>query len=199
MQQPSSHTRSPPDSPFCCSQPLPLRLLQTLGQAAGAVAMGVAATAVFSALAIDVADVAMLGVLGAGSIAAWSTPSPAKRRGSASSGSSSETGAASGAELGTVELGAAAGEAELAPSAEVATPAVPAVDEVQLIGSKGSAPGAPQRGQGRAGLLCCCCCCYIAAPTCSICRMTHFAITQPCPCLCCCCRRHPRRRPAECL
>ena len=121
--------------------------------------MGVAATAVFSALAIDVADVAMLGALGAGSIAAWSTPSSAKRRGSASTGSSSDTGAAIAAELGTVELGAAAGEAELAPSAEEATPAVPAVDEVQLIGSKGSAPGAPQRGQGRATVLLLIVCC----------------------------------------
>lgn len=104
--------------------------LQSLGTMAGTVAMGVAATAMFSALAIDVTDAALLGGVMIGGYAAMSTPSSSGGSSSRKAKAAAKAAGAAGDEVdGAAEEGAAAGAEEQEPRA--------------TIGSKASAPGAP--------------------------------------------------------
>ena len=106
--------------------------LQSLGTMAGTVAMGVAATAMFSALAIDVTDAALLGGVMIGGYAAMSTPSSSGSSSSRKAKAAAKAAGAAGDEVdGAAEEGAAAAAEEQEPRA--------------TIGSKASAPGAPRR------------------------------------------------------
>lgn len=116
---------------------------KSFSKAAGTVAMGVAATAMLSALAIDVTDAALLGAVAMGSIAAMSTPSAGGTSGGTNGGtgrkagsSRTRTAATGGGEPGLSEEGAAA-EAAAGDASEAAS----GQRSSDTIGSKASAPG----------------------------------------------------------
>lgn len=121
----------------------PDHCVQSFSKAAGTVAMGVAATAMLSALAIDVTDAALLGAVAMGSIAAMSTPSSGGTSGGTNGGTSRKAGssrtrtaATCGGEPGLSEEGAAA-EAAAGDASEAAS----GQRSSDTIGSKASAPG----------------------------------------------------------
>lgn len=111
--------------------------------------MGVAATAMLSALAIDVTDAALLGAVAMGSFAAMSTPSPSSSKGSKNGGGRSVRAAAGG----DAAEGAAAGEAAEGEVPRAAT----------TIGNKASAPGGPSWKAGKRKRSCVWCTAWLRA------------------------------------
>ncbi|KAL4423422.1 hypothetical protein ABPG77_010000 [Micractinium sp. CCAP 211/92] len=107
--------------------------IKAIGKVAGTVAMGVGAAAMLSAFAVDIADVAVLGAVAAGSMAALKTPS------TTSSGKKAKKG---GKKKASKRSPAAAG-AEATSGADVE--AVDTEEEAQggrqMISQKASAPG----------------------------------------------------------
>lgn len=108
---------------------------------AGTVAMGVGAAAMLSAFAVDIADVAMLGAVAAGTAAAMTTPSSGSKKGGASKkqrgASSSKMAAASATDKAAAAGAAAEGEAEAVPAEK---------GKEVMIAQKASAPGEPGGG-----------------------------------------------------
>ncbi|KAL4443310.1 hypothetical protein ABPG75_011047 [Micractinium tetrahymenae] len=108
--------------------------IKAIGKVAGTVAMGVGAAAMLSAFAVDIADVAVLGAVAAGSMAALSTP------GSSSSGKKSKKGSKKASKR-TAAAAAAAAEAAAGGEAEAVEVAAKEEGGREMISQKASAPG----------------------------------------------------------
>jgi hypothetical protein len=150
--------------------------------------MGVAATAMLSALAIDVTDAALLGAVAMGSFAAMSTPSPSSSKGSKNGGGRSVRAAAGG----DAAEGAAAEEAAEGEVPRAAT----------TIGNKASAPGGPSWKAGKQKRSCVWCAAWLRAllrprsspppPSASLAAAVHNAGHAPQPAAACASQALPR-------